>query len=115
MVVTLGNFATKLLLNTETGITRLRGQVHPWWLGSSLVPTFHPAAALRGGDRVTDQMREDFRLVRSILDRHGARSFVTRGEAMRPMRPNWSCSDDRGVLPHRQMTPGPQGEDSPPL
>jgi DNA polymerase len=69
VVVTLGNFATKLLLNTETGITRLRGRVHPWWLGSSLVPTFHPAAALRGGDRVTDQMRDDFTLVRSILDR----------------------------------------------
>ncbi|HLF61485.1 MAG TPA: uracil-DNA glycosylase [Acidimicrobiia bacterium] len=68
VVVTLGNFATKLLLSTETGITRLRGRVHPWWLGSSLVPTFHPAAALRGGDRVTDQMREDFALARSILD-----------------------------------------------
>ena len=69
VVVTLGNFATKLLLNTDTGITRLRGRPHPWWLGSTLVPTFHPAAALRGGDRVTDQMREDFKLVRSILDR----------------------------------------------
>ena len=68
VVVTLGNFATKLLLNTETGITRLRGRLHPWWLGSSLVPTFHPAAALRGGERVTNQMREDFTLVRSILD-----------------------------------------------
>jgi DNA polymerase len=69
VVVTLGNFASKLLLNTETGITRLRGQAHPWWLGSTLVPTFHPAAALRSGGRVTDQMREDFRLVRSILER----------------------------------------------
>jgi len=69
VVVTLGNFATKLLLNTDTGITRLRGRPHPWWLGSTLVPTFHPAAALRGGDRVTDQMREDFKLVRSILER----------------------------------------------
>ncbi|HET7847308.1 MAG TPA: uracil-DNA glycosylase [Acidimicrobiia bacterium] len=69
VMVTLGNFATKLLLNTDTGITRLRGRPHPWWLGSTLVPTFHPAAALRGGDRVTDQMREDFKLVRSILDR----------------------------------------------
>jgi DNA polymerase len=68
VVVTLGNFATKLLLNTEIGITRLRGRVHPWWLGSSLVPTFHPAAALRGGERVTSQMREDFRVVRTILD-----------------------------------------------
>lgn len=69
VVVTLGNFATKLLLRTETGITRLRGQAHPWWLGATLVPTFHPAAALRGGDRVTAQMREDFALVRTILDR----------------------------------------------
>jgi DNA polymerase len=68
VVMTLGNFATKLLLNTETGITRLRGRAHPWWLGATLVPTFHPAAALRGGDRVTGQMREDFALVRSILD-----------------------------------------------
>jgi uracil-DNA glycosylase len=68
VVMTLGNFATKLLLNTETGITRLRGRPHEWWLGAMLVPTFHPAAALRGGDRVTNQMREDFAVVRSLLD-----------------------------------------------
>ncbi len=77
VVLTLGNFATKLLLGTEIGITRLRGRIHPWWLGSSLVPTFHPAAALRGGDRVTDQMREDFLLVRSILDRPSQPEAVT--------------------------------------
>jgi DNA polymerase len=69
VVMTLGNFATKLLLKTEVGITRLRGQAYPWWLDAVLVPTFHPAAALRSGDRVTAQMREDFALVRSILDR----------------------------------------------
>jgi DNA polymerase len=68
VVMTLGNFATKLLLNTEVGITRLRGRPHDWWLGALVVPTFHPAAALRGGDRVTGQMREDFATVRSILD-----------------------------------------------
>jgi DNA polymerase len=67
VVMTLGNFATKLLLNTETGITRLRGRPYDWWLGAKLVPTFHPAAALRGGDRVTDQMRQDFSLARSLL------------------------------------------------
>jgi hypothetical protein len=50
------------------GITRLRGKPHRWWLDALLVPTFHPAAALRGGDRVTDQMRVDFALVRSLLD-----------------------------------------------
>lgn len=69
VVVTLGNFATKLLLNTDVGITRLRGHRHDeWWLGSTLIPTFHPAAALRGGDRVTNQMREDFATVRATLD-----------------------------------------------
>ena len=67
VVMTLGNFATKLLLKRDVGITRLRGQVYPWW-GRFLIPTFHPAAALRGGDRVLGQMREDFGLVRTTLD-----------------------------------------------
>jgi uracil-DNA glycosylase len=69
VVVTLGNFATKLLVPTQTGITRMRGQQIDWWLGATLIPTFHPAAALRGGPRITDQMREDFALARSVLDR----------------------------------------------
>ncbi len=67
VVVTLGNFATKLLLKRNVGITRLRGQVYPWWQ-RHVVPTFHPAAALRGGDRITEQMRQDFALVAAILD-----------------------------------------------
>jgi DNA polymerase len=67
VVVTLGNFATKLLLNTETGITRLRGTAYEWW-GRHLVPTFHPAAALRGRAQVGEDMADDFSLVRSILD-----------------------------------------------
>jgi len=67
VVMTLGNFATRLLLKRTTGITRLRGQIYPWW-NRQLVPTFHPAAALRSGDRITDQMREDFQIVARILD-----------------------------------------------
>lgn len=68
VVVTLGNFATKLLLRTDTGITRLRGQRFNWWLGAALVPTFHPAAALRGRPQVREQMRQDFEIVRQVLD-----------------------------------------------
>lgn len=68
VVVTLGNFATKLLLRTDTGITRLRGQPFEWWLGAILMPTFHPAAALRGRPRVRQQMSEDFAVVRRLLD-----------------------------------------------
>ena len=69
VVVTLGNFATKLLVPTDVGITRMRGQQIDWWLGATLIPTFHPAAALRSGARVTDQMRQDFAVARSVLDR----------------------------------------------
>lgn len=68
VVVTLGNFATKLLLKTETGITRLRGHAYPWWQGKTVIPTYHPAAALRGGDRITDLMRSDFHLMREHLE-----------------------------------------------
>ena len=67
VVVTLGAFASRLLLGVETGVTRLRGRRYDWWLGAALVPTFHPSAALRGGERVKDQIREDLALVSDIL------------------------------------------------
>lgn len=68
VVMTLGNFATQLLLRTNTGISRMRGRSYRWWRDKVLIPTFHPAAALRGGERVTDQIREDLSLMRSVLD-----------------------------------------------
>ncbi len=67
VVVTLGNFASKLLLNTTTGITRLRGQAYPWW-NRRLVPTYHPAAALRGSARVLEEMRSDFLVASQLLE-----------------------------------------------
>lgn len=67
VVVTLGNFATKLLLRTDTGITRLRGRAYAWWRGTTLVPTYHPAAALRSGERVLQAMRSDLELARDAL------------------------------------------------
>lgn len=67
VVVTLGNFSSKLLLRTDVGITRLRGQAYEWW-GRFLVPTFHPAAALRGSARVLEEMRHDFGLVSQVVD-----------------------------------------------
>jgi uracil-DNA glycosylase family 4 len=72
VVVTLGNFATKLLVPTEVGITRMRGQRLNWWLGATLIPTFHPAAALRGQPRVKEQMQEDFALVEEVLRDHSS-------------------------------------------
>lgn len=68
VVLTLGNFSTRLLLDTTEGITALRGRAYPWGAtGAVLVPTFHPAAALRGGGEVQARMRADFVRAKQIL------------------------------------------------
>lgn len=58
VVVTLGNFSSKLLLDTTIGITKLRGRAYDWG-GRVLVPTLHPAAVLRGGGDAMAQVRAD--------------------------------------------------------
>jgi len=71
VVVTLGNFATKFVLQTQRGITSMRGAVYPWH-GRRVIPTFHPAAILHGGGEKSRQfadLREDFALIRTTLDR----------------------------------------------
>ena len=45
-IVALGSPAAKTLLNTKTGITRLRGEWHEY-NGIPVMPTFHPAYLLR--------------------------------------------------------------------
>jgi DNA polymerase len=66
VVVTLGNFATKLLLETDNGITQVRGKAYPFGR-SYLVPTYHPAAALRSGGAVVAQMRSDLVRAKQLL------------------------------------------------
>jgi uracil-DNA glycosylase len=67
VIVTLGNFATRLLLDTSEGITKLRGRVHAY-KGRHLVPTFHPSAALRsGGGEPLAKMRADFVRAKELL------------------------------------------------
>jgi len=72
VVVTLGNFAAKTLLETTTGITRLRGRTYPFQ-GRVLLPTFHPAAALHAQGRHTagpsplEAMEDDFRVLAELL------------------------------------------------
>ena len=66
VVVTLGNFATRLLLDTTEGIRRLRGRAYT--LGPRhLVPTYHPAAALRSGGEVLAEMRADLVRAKRLL------------------------------------------------
>lgn len=76
VVVTLGNFASRLLLDTAEGVTRLRGRAYRFRRGW-LVPTFHPAAALRGGGEVLAALRADLVRAKQALQAplaEGARS-----------------------------------------
>ena len=72
-VVTLGNFATKLLLETKEGITKLRGQEFPFGDDAVLIPAFHPSAVLRNGGAALAQARADF-----VTDQAGARALAGR-------------------------------------
>jgi DNA polymerase len=72
VIVTLGNFATKLLLETKTGITKLRGQEFSYRDDIVLIPTLHPSAVLRtGGTNIADS-RADFVIAKRALARAAA-------------------------------------------
>lgn len=70
VLVTLGNFATRVFLDRQVSISRVRGQRFTID-GRTVIPTFHPAAVLHGGGESGTQMaalRSDFRLIREVLD-----------------------------------------------
>jgi DNA polymerase len=70
VICTLGNFATKLLTGSPTGITRCCGRPQERELAGMAVviyPLFHPAAALRTPS-VLERLREDFSRIPALLD-----------------------------------------------
>lgn len=72
VLVTLGNFATKLLLDTKEGITKLRGREFAFrraGVEATLLPTLHPAAVLRAGGQRLAEVRADFVRVKRLLAR----------------------------------------------
>ena len=71
VVCTLGNFSTKLLSGSPTGITKVRGTPQVHQLGGRtvyLLPLFHPAAALRT-PAVKETLRSDFATIPELLQR----------------------------------------------
>lgn len=75
VIVTLGNFATKLLLQTKEGITKLRGREFAFTRAGHtavLIPTLHPSAVLRSGGRALAESRADFVHVKRALGTRGA-------------------------------------------
>lgn len=75
VIVTLGNFATRFILEEQVGITKARGRRYER-RNATVIPTFHPAAALRGGRfgglSPVDAIREDLGQVRAVLDEQRA-------------------------------------------
>ncbi|MEX2423242.1 MAG: hypothetical protein WD990_04620 [Acidimicrobiia bacterium] len=53
---------------TACSLADIRRRAYPWWRDKVLVPTYHPAATLRGGDRITGLVRKDFDIMRGALD-----------------------------------------------
>lgn len=69
VIVTLGNFATRYILERQLSITRVRGQIFSAF-GAKVIPTLHPAAALHSGGVGSPQftlIRSDFNLISSEL------------------------------------------------
>ncbi len=70
VIVTLGRFATGVILDRPTvSISRVRGERFRWD-GRVVIPTFHPAAVLHGGGEASSQMaalRQDFQTVKVAL------------------------------------------------
>jgi uracil-DNA glycosylase len=68
VIVTLGNFATRFMLDKPVSISRVRGQRFPLE-GRTVIPTFHPAAILRGGEASTQMvaLRSDFQEIKRAL------------------------------------------------
>ena len=93
IIVTLGNPATHFVLKTEIGITKLRGRFHQ--MGHFVVmPTFHPAAALRNPDlpalRRRSQNRGACRQGHAgiciEIARRMRKAFMQKGKRMRSIR-----------------------------
>jgi uracil-DNA glycosylase family 4 len=74
VVVTLGNFATKLLSGRPYGITRVHGQEHEVALGATTVvlfPLYHPAAALYT-PLMLRALEDDFSRLPALLGREAS-------------------------------------------
>jgi len=65
VIVVMGNTALHNLLETKTGISKIRGEFHDYF-GVKVMPTFHPAYLLRD-PRKKREVWEDMKKVRDFL------------------------------------------------
>jgi uracil-DNA glycosylase len=96
VVGTLGNFATKLLTGSQTGITKVRGTPQVHVLGGRavyLMPLLHPAAALRTPSLV-ETLREDFRKLLELLSTPSPQEVAEAREAGEAVAVGAAAADD---------------------
>ncbi|MEX2586949.1 MAG: uracil-DNA glycosylase [Actinomycetota bacterium] len=70
VIVTLGNFATRFMLERPVSISRVRGQRFEAF-GATVIPTFHPASALHSGgvgSPAWTAIRADFDVIKAQLE-----------------------------------------------
>lgn len=69
IICTMGKYSTQLLLNTDRGITSLRGNVYKI-NNCIIIPINHPAAALYTPSRM-EILKQDFQKIRKLIDSGG--------------------------------------------
>ena len=102
VVVTLGNFATRLLRGDTAPIGRVRGQVEICGVGDRLVrllPVFHPAAALYRRPNL-EVLQADFALIPALVE-------------MGPPDQAAAAAASGGGGPREPTVSGPAGADRP--
>lgn len=68
VIVTLGQFTTQLLLRREVPFPKVVGYRFDIYSGVTLIPTFPPAAALRGHPAAVTALSRDLRTAKAVLD-----------------------------------------------
>ena len=82
LVCTLGNWATQTLLERKVGITKVKAQAF-YMKDFVLFPLLHPAAALHQGN-LLDTLKEDFKKLKTFLDRNTKPAEVTTASPATP-------------------------------
>ena len=67
-IVTLGNPSTRFLLQTSTGITKMRG-IWSHYNGIPVMPTYHPSYVLRNGGEKSPLRRDVWDDIKKVLEK----------------------------------------------
>ena len=67
VIITLGNPSTRFILNTQKGITKLRGNWHDF-NGIKVMPTYHPSYVLRNGGEKSPLKKDVWSDIQKVIE-----------------------------------------------